>query len=688
MNNAIFKSVSRIFSMILVFTILICSILVATSVNGATISSASTISTYVCDFEDNYYSSLSSANCTSGKIVSKDGNKYLRFQINSSKTDHRFEIYNSSNGVFKIKNGNTYAVTIKYKVESIGVSDKENSSAYINLVRYNGSDNQLVKIKTFPNAVYQPGSNTDWVTSTVVFKSNVAETDQYNRLAINIIATSSSTAKNGVTSILFDDITISECLSTTNTISFDSNGGSYCDAIMAQAGETITLPTPTKKCYDFKGWFKNAQFTQPFNDTTMPASATTNLYAKWDISASTIKINFDTKRGSAVEMCIGDAGDPLSLPIPVRDGFRFAGWYNSNYTQMFTSNVFPNSDTTLYAKWEVIPRLCNFDNREDFVSPDNQKFTQRASISQKDKLSGNASLYYNYTTGNLVWPEGLASVMLVDDNGDYITLKTDRTHRVSFKYKVESVNTGKDKTCSFGLAVSNNTSAYIERCVQDQIENVKYSSADIGKGWLTCDFTFQPKALNETATYLVLGIGGASAVYIDDIFVYEYDAEFGFKGHMVAFESNGGSYCETIFGNAGDAVKMPANPVREGYEFLGWFTDKECKTPYNGTNIDKGYTLLYASWNEIPKADEPIGDAPDTDTDVDNNINTDTNKSDETDNDSNTTLLIIIIAIAVLVVGAAVIVIIMVLKKKSKKALIVEETTEEAESLEEPKENE
>ena len=39
------------------------------------------------------------------------------------------------------------------------------------------------------------------------------------------------------------------------TIQFESNGGDDCDAITANYGESITLPSPTKQGYTFDGWF-------------------------------------------------------------------------------------------------------------------------------------------------------------------------------------------------------------------------------------------------------------------------------------------------------------------------------------------------------------------------------------------------------------------------------------------------
>ncbi len=71
----------------------------------------------------------------------------------------------------------------------------------------------------------------------------------------------------------------------------------------------------------------------------------------------------------------------------------------------------------------------------------------------------------------------------------------------------------------------------------------------------------------------------------------------------ISFDSQGGSAVDQITGGSGAAITWPADPVREGYTFGGWYTNKECTgsayTPVSVmptfTGNDKGVTL-YAKW--------------------------------------------------------------------------------------------
>ena len=55
--------------------------------------------------------------------------------------------------------------------------------------------------------------------------------------------------------------------------------------------------------------------------------------------------------------------------------------------------------------------------------------------------------------------------------------------------------------------------------------------------------------------------------------------------------------------NINKVVVRPNKPEREGYKFIGWYTDKDGVTPYNfSTPITKSI-MLYAIWEEIPFVD-------------------------------------------------------------------------------------
>ncbi|WP_461810688.1 InlB B-repeat-containing protein [Faecalimonas sp.] len=72
----------------------------------------------------------------------------------------------------------------------------------------------------------------------------------------------------------------------------------------------------------------------------------------------------------------------------------------------------------------------------------------------------------------------------------------------------------------------------------------------------------------------------------------------------VKFNSMGGSLVEDEIVENGKMVKEPQNPVKEGFVFKGWYTEKDCINQYNFSSAVTSDMILYAKWekksNEAP----------------------------------------------------------------------------------------
>lgn len=67
----------------------------------------------------------------------------------------------------------------------------------------------------------------------------------------------------------------------------------------------------------------------------------------------------------------------------------------------------------------------------------------------------------------------------------------------------------------------------------------------------------------------------------------------------VAFNSNGGSACDTKFVATADGkLVKPADPTRDGYTFGGWYTDEACTQAYDFSSPVTADLTLYAKWTE------------------------------------------------------------------------------------------
>ncbi|MGN1043027.1 MAG: InlB B-repeat-containing protein [Christensenellales bacterium] len=99
------------------------------------------------------------------------------------------------------------------------------------------------------------------------------------------------------------------------------------------------------------------------------------------ISTKTVTINLNVNGGEQLErsIFIGNAGEPMSLPTPKRDGYTFDKWYNGY--DLIDQNVYPDTDMHLTARWFA---LNDTEKSFSYSTPLNQQY--EGSIYSKGKL--------------------------------------------------------------------------------------------------------------------------------------------------------------------------------------------------------------------------------------------------------------------------------------------------------------
>lgn len=127
-------------------------------------------------------------------------------------------------------------------------------------------------------------------------------------------------------------------------------------------------------------------------------------------------------------------------------------------------------------------------------------------------------------------------------------------------------------------------------------------------------FAFVVKGENKSGTYtlvdgkLSLLFNGeeeatVEAVLSNDVITLTYGgSEMRFLKkiyYTVTFSTDGGSAVDSVKVINGKTVARPADPVRAGSVFMGWFKDAEFKTPFAfGSDIITADTTVYARWGD------------------------------------------------------------------------------------------
>lgn len=70
--------------------------------------------------------------------------------------------------------------------------------------------------------------------------------------------------------------------------------------------------------------------------------------------------------------------------------------------------------------------------------------------------------------------------------------------------------------------------------------------------------------------------------------------------YTVTFVTNGGSAVDAVQVTAGNTVRKPSDPTKNGYSFAGWYKDSTMKTTWDFTSPITSDTYIYAKWMTIP----------------------------------------------------------------------------------------
>ena len=137
------------------------------------------------------------------------------------------------------------------------------------------------------------------------------------------------------------------------TITFDSDGGSVVEKQIVKRGEKVNKPTdPTRDGYIFIEWDLGSSIYD------FSAKVTRNLILKaiWKEQEGgkvTYVVNFNTDGGNSISNQIINKDGTITKPQdPVRDGYKFLGWYSNNVLFDFNTPVTKNLE--LVAKWEKV----------------------------------------------------------------------------------------------------------------------------------------------------------------------------------------------------------------------------------------------------------------------------------------------------------------------------------------------
>jgi uncharacterized repeat protein (TIGR02543 family) len=377
----------------------------------------------------------------------------------------------------------------------------------------------------------------------------------------------------------------------TYEVVFDSNGGSVTpSSIELNYGDTYgNLPIPTKTNYTFIGWFSKAVGGVQITSADLISSTSNHtLFAHWmgDNYQLILDANGGTIEGKSsinVNVNYGEKYGNVLNNKPINNNYEFIGWFTQPIggVEVTSNNIYLHTKTqTLYAQWKMAGYQVIFNaNGGDVV------------ITQKNVINGNSY-------GTLPVPTKLNFIFVgwYTDVAGGVEIKEDSIVNLT------SSQTLYARWIGITYKVTFESNGGVE--MYDSI-NVKFGST---YGTLPIPtrigYTFAGWYTQNDAGELIRENSIVSTSGDHKLYAHWYN-----NTSQVIFDANGGLFTDTnkstkniliTKGKPYGYLERVTMPIKEGYEFDGWYTERvggvEVKLSDIVEKIEEH--TLYAHWRE------------------------------------------------------------------------------------------
>ncbi len=373
------------------------------------------------------------------------------------------------------------------------------------------------------------------------------------------------------------------------TVTLDLNGGSGVSVSDFIDNGKLKQPdlTPVKSGFDFDGWYFDKELTQ---EATFGKTLTKDvtIYAKW--TARPYKATIVLGGNDNKEITVNDE-NKFVIPSEYEEktGYVFDGWFTDAALKTsadFTENI--TEDKVFYGKWTAVKYTIEYVTDGVAKAPLDAKYYY--TIEDKVVLSAPSAIKSGYDF--LGWFD--------EDDGEVISIEKGSSGNIVLTAKficrnnyIEYVKGGSvdgsearanlpDSTSVIDIVSLITVSARATFVVKDSAGNVIEKGAETALAVGDNNFSVTVKAEDGTERVYTLN-------------VHRYDD----STVLVTFSYPWLYSDETVSVAKGATVQKPEPKDATGYDFIGWFTDKEYNTEYDFNSAVVTEITVYAKYEAI-----------------------------------------------------------------------------------------
>lgn len=344
--------------------------------------------------------------------------------------------------------------------------------------------------------------------------------------------------------------------------------------VLAGSNPTSPISIPKKYGHTFTGWYVDPSCSTPMIFSSWRMMQDGTVFAKWRENPKyTLSFNLNGGVGNIASQQVYQGEKPIEpTEIPMREGYEFDGWYiDSRLTRPMVFDEWEmNYNGSVFAKWNEIKNYeVNFDLNGGVGNTDAIEVREGYTLSSVKEIQSPTREGYQF----MGWKTSTGVDVDVDSYTFY------RNHTLVAQWKKYEYVLDFDLNGGSGVF----RSQYLEHG-ENPIEpnQIPTKEGYIFDGWYVNSRLTIPMDFN---TWEMKHSGKVFAKWSTDFFTVDFD--LGFEDIVI----------ESQIVETGGLIKKPQDPVKEGFNFLGWYSYQGARDQINfdAFRVNNDQTI-FAKW--------------------------------------------------------------------------------------------